>query len=93
MPAAMPSEARAAAYAVLRRTFEQGAFTDRAFAAAARRLSARDRALAMHLAYGAVQRALTLDHLIEQASGRADLASSTASWTAACGALPAKHSS
>ena len=71
MPAAMPSEARAAAYAVLRRTFEQGAFTDRAFAAAARPLSARDRALAMHLAYGAVQRALTLDHLIEQASGRA----------------------
>ena len=55
---------------VLRRTFEQGAFTDRAFIAAARGLDARDRALAMHLAYGAVQRALTLDHLIEHVAGR-----------------------
>ena len=52
-----PSPARAAAYAVLRRTFEQGAYTDRAFHAAARGLAPRDRALAMHLAYGAVQRA------------------------------------
>ena len=40
-------------------------------------LTARDRALAMHLAYGAVQRVLTLDHLIEQASGRARRARST----------------
>ena len=31
----MPSEARLAAYLVLRRTFEQGAFTDRAFHRAA----------------------------------------------------------
>ena len=66
----MPSEARLAAYLVLRRTFEQGAFTDRAFHRAALTLRGRDRALAMHLAYGAVQRALTLDHLIEQLSGR-----------------------
>ncbi len=66
----MPSEARVAAYLVLRRTFEQGAFTDRAFHRAAVGLRGRDRALAMHLAYGAVQRALTLDHLIEQCSGR-----------------------
>jgi len=65
-----PSPARAAAYLVLRRTFEQGAFTDRAFHAAARGLDARDRALAMHLAYGAVQRARTLDHLIERTGGR-----------------------
>lgn len=66
----MPSEARAVAYLVLRRTFEQGAFTDRAFHSAAGELSGRDRALAQHLAYGAVQRALTLDHLIEVLSGR-----------------------
>jgi 16S rRNA (cytosine967-C5)-methyltransferase len=67
----MPSEARLAAYLVLRRTFEQGAFTDRAFHRAAVALSGRDRALAMHLAYGSVQRVLTLDHLIEETSGRA----------------------
>lgn len=66
----MPSEARAVAYLVLRRTFEHGAFTDRAFQHAAAGLSGRDRALAQHLAYGAVQRALTLDHLIEALSGR-----------------------
>jgi 16S rRNA (cytosine967-C5)-methyltransferase len=66
----MPSEARAAAYVVLRRTFEQGAFTDRAFHDAATALTGRDRALAMRLAYGAVQRALTLDELIEQCAGR-----------------------
>ena len=66
----MPSDARLAAYLVLRRTFDQGAFTDRAFHAAAVGLRGRDRALAMRLAYGSVQRALTLDHLIELASGR-----------------------
>ena len=61
----MPSEARACAHAVVRRTFEHGAFTDRAFHAAAAGLDARDRALAMRLAYGAVQHRATLDHLIE----------------------------
>ncbi|MGA2007859.1 MAG: 16S rRNA (cytosine(967)-C(5))-methyltransferase RsmB [Solirubrobacteraceae bacterium] len=66
----MPAEARTAAYIVLRRTFEHGAFTDRAFHRAAMGLHGRDRAFAMHLAYGAVQRVLTLDHLIEQCSGR-----------------------
>jgi 16S rRNA (cytosine967-C5)-methyltransferase len=66
----MPSDARLAAYLVLRRTFEQGAFTDRAFHTAAVGLRGRDRALAMRLAYGSVQRALTLDHLIECACGR-----------------------
>jgi 16S rRNA (cytosine967-C5)-methyltransferase len=64
------SPARIAAHEVLQRTFERGAFTDRAFIAAARELGARDRALAMHLAFGAVQRVRTLDHLIEQVTGR-----------------------
>jgi len=66
----MPSEARGVALAVLRRTFEQGAFTDRAFQAQARGLSPRDRALAMRLAYGAVQRRATLDYLIERCAQR-----------------------
>jgi 16S rRNA (cytosine967-C5)-methyltransferase len=46
--------------------FESGAWADRAFHAEARRyrLSPRDRALATQLAYGVVQRRLTLDHLI-----------------------------
>ena len=59
--------ARACALAVLRRVFEDGAWADRALhAEAARRgLEPRDRALAMRLAYGAVQRRATLDHLIE----------------------------
>jgi 16S rRNA (cytosine967-C5)-methyltransferase len=59
------SPARACAFAVLRRVFEQGAYADRAFAAEARArgLEARDRALAMQLAYGAVQRRATLDHV------------------------------
>jgi 16S rRNA (cytosine967-C5)-methyltransferase len=56
--------ARAAAYTVIRRVFEQGAFADRAFHAAASGLDARDRALAMILAYGTVQRRRTLDHLL-----------------------------
>ncbi len=56
--------ARAAAYTVIRRVFEQGAFADRAFHAAASGLDARDRALAMTLAYGTVQRKRTLDHLL-----------------------------
>ena len=49
--------ARVCAYAVLRRVFEQGAYADHALHAQARELDARDRALAMRLAYGAVQRA------------------------------------
>jgi 16S rRNA (cytosine967-C5)-methyltransferase len=62
--------ARRCAYAVLRRVFEQGAYADRAFAAEADSLDARDRALAMRLAYGAVQRKGTLDHLIERLAER-----------------------
>src|ERR1700691_1414670 len=57
--------ARACAYRVLRRVFERGAYTDRALQAEAAGLQARDRSLAMRLAYGAVQRKGTLDHLIE----------------------------
>jgi 16S rRNA (cytosine967-C5)-methyltransferase len=66
------SPARACAYAVIRRVFEEGAYADRALHAEARRhgLQARDRALATRLAYGAVQRRATLDHVIETLAGR-----------------------
>jgi 16S rRNA (cytosine967-C5)-methyltransferase len=50
--------------------FEDGAYADKALHAHARALDARDRALAMALAYGAVQRAGTLDHLIERLAER-----------------------
>jgi 16S rRNA (cytosine967-C5)-methyltransferase len=60
----MPAKARVCAYAVLRRVFEHGAYADRVLQAESRQLDARDRALAMRLAYGAVQRRLTLDHLV-----------------------------
>jgi 16S rRNA (cytosine967-C5)-methyltransferase len=62
--------ARRCAYTVLRRVFEQGAYADRALTAEAAELEPRDRALAMRLAYGAVQRRGTLDHLIEALSER-----------------------
>jgi 16S rRNA (cytosine967-C5)-methyltransferase len=65
-----PSEARACAYAVLRRVFEQGAYADHALHAESRALGPRDRALAMRLAYGAVQRKGTLDRLIEELADR-----------------------
>ncbi len=56
--------ARACAYAVLRRVFEDGAYADKALQAQAGELDARDRALAKRLAFGAVQLRGTLDHLI-----------------------------
>ncbi len=56
--------ARVCAYVVLRRVFERGAYADRTLQAESKQLDARDRALAMRLAYGAVQRRLTLDHLL-----------------------------
>jgi 16S rRNA (cytosine967-C5)-methyltransferase len=64
--------ARSCALAVLRRVFEDGAWADRALHAEAERraLAPRDRALATRIAYGAVQRKLTLDHLIEALAGR-----------------------
>src|ERR671910_697475 len=70
--AAAVSPARAVAYAVLRRVFEQDAWADRALHGEVRRagLDARDRALATQLAYGTVQRAATLDHLIAALAGR-----------------------
>jgi 16S rRNA (cytosine967-C5)-methyltransferase len=45
--------------------FEEDAYADRAFRAAAAGLEGRDRAFAMQLAYGTVQRARTLDYAIE----------------------------
>ena len=57
--------ARAAAYDVVRRVFEEDAYADRALRSASERLDDRDRALARQLAFGTVQRARTLDHAIE----------------------------
>ena len=64
------SPARRVAYEVVRRTFEQDAYADRAFAAAAAGLDPRERRQAMRLAFGAVQRMRTVDHAIEQLAGR-----------------------
>jgi 16S rRNA (cytosine967-C5)-methyltransferase len=58
------------AFTVLRRVFERGAYADRALDGEARDLEQRDRALATQLAYGAVQRRATLDHMIEQLAAR-----------------------
>jgi len=68
----MPTPARRVAYTVLRRVFEQGAYADRAFAGEAgrARLDPRERALAMRLTFGAVQRRATLDHVIAGLAGR-----------------------
>ena len=57
------SPARACAFTVVRRVFEEGAYADRALAAEAAGLDGRDHALAMQIAYGTVQRRLTLDHV------------------------------
>jgi 16S rRNA (cytosine967-C5)-methyltransferase len=64
------SPARACAYAVVRRVFEQGAYADRALHAEARELDPRERAFAMALAYGTVQRVATLDHVLARLSSR-----------------------
>ncbi len=58
--------ARRAAYEVLRRTFDDGAWTDRAFTATAARLGlgGGELARARRLAYGSVQRRATSDHVI-----------------------------
>lgn len=64
------SPARACAYAVVRRVFEQGAYADRALHAEARGLDPRERAFAMALAYGTVQRVVTLDHVLAQLCNR-----------------------
>jgi 16S rRNA (cytosine967-C5)-methyltransferase len=57
--------ARAAAFHVVLRVFEDGAYADRALRSASAGLDDRDRALAQRLAFGTVQRARTLDHAIE----------------------------
>ena len=67
-PVAAP--ARRAAFEVLRRVFEDEAYADRALRTAAAGLDPRDRALAQRLAFGAVQRARTLDYLIEKLGRR-----------------------
>ncbi len=69
-PSTAIAPARRCAYAVVRRVFEQGAYADRALQAEAARLDRRDRALAMRIAYGAVQRKATLDWLIERLADR-----------------------
>jgi 16S rRNA (cytosine967-C5)-methyltransferase len=64
--------ARAVAFAAIRQTFEDGAFTERTFRAeaGAAGLDPRDRALAQRLAYGAVQRRGTADAAIERLANR-----------------------
>jgi len=64
--------ARALAFATIRQTFEEGAFTERAFRAGAEELgiAGRERAQAQRLAYGAVQRRGTADAAIERLAGR-----------------------
>jgi 16S rRNA (cytosine967-C5)-methyltransferase len=62
--------ARACAYAVIRRVFEDDAYADRALHSAAAGLDPRDRALAMRLAYGVVQRKATQDHIIAALADR-----------------------
>ena len=64
MALATLSPARRAAHAVVLRTLADGAYADRALHGEARGLDARDRALAKQLAFGTVQRRLTLDHVI-----------------------------
>jgi 16S rRNA (cytosine967-C5)-methyltransferase len=59
------SPARAVAFSVLRRVFEDGAYADRVLRGASEPLDDRDRALARRLAFGTVQRTRTLDHAIE----------------------------
>lgn len=68
----MISPARLAAYEVLRRVFEDGAWADRALPSALRRhgVAERERGLAQRLAYGAVQRRGTSDYLIDRFAER-----------------------
>ncbi len=63
--AAVVGPARAAAFRVVARVFEEGAYADHALRSAAAGLGERDRALAQRLAFGTVQRVRTLDHAIE----------------------------
>ncbi len=65
-----PTSARECALRVVRRVFEHRAYADRAFTAEAARLDPRERALAMAIAYGTVQRRATLDHFVARLSSR-----------------------
>ena len=62
------TRARWAAWLTIRRTFDEDAWTDRAFAGVVDQLGLdddpRERAFAQRLAYGAVQQAKQLDHVI-----------------------------
>jgi 16S rRNA (cytosine967-C5)-methyltransferase len=66
------TQARLLAFDTLRATFEQDAFTERAFreVAAVRRVGGRERAQAQRLAYGAVQRRGTADVAVERLAER-----------------------
>ncbi|HEX8645933.1 MAG TPA: 16S rRNA (cytosine(967)-C(5))-methyltransferase RsmB [Thermoleophilaceae bacterium] len=66
------SPARLVAHRVLARVFREEAWADRAFRGEAdrARLDPRERAFAQALAYGAVQRVRTLDHVLERLSSR-----------------------
>jgi 16S rRNA (cytosine967-C5)-methyltransferase len=55
---------------VVRRVFESDAYADLALRGEARGLDERDRALAMRLSFGTVQRRGTLDHLVERLAER-----------------------
>jgi 16S rRNA (cytosine967-C5)-methyltransferase len=70
---ATATEARRCAHRVVERVFDEGAYADRAFRAEADRaaLDARDRAFARRIAYGTMQRLVTLDHAIAACSDRA----------------------
>jgi 16S rRNA (cytosine967-C5)-methyltransferase len=65
-PLTTVTPARRAAHAVVLRVLDQGAYADRALHGEARGLEPRERALAKQLAFGTVQRRLTLDHVISQ---------------------------
>lgn len=64
------SPARQIAYTVLRRVFEDGAYADRALRPLVEGLDARERAFATQLAFGAVQRAGTLDAIVVRFASR-----------------------
>ncbi len=66
----MIAPARRVAYQVIRRVFEESAYTDRVLESEGAKLDQRDRGLAQRLAYGTVQRKRTLDYGIEQIADR-----------------------
>jgi 16S rRNA (cytosine967-C5)-methyltransferase len=76
-----PSPARVVAHRVVRRVFEEDAFADRAFRGEAADLDPRDRALAMRLAYGTIQRKGTLQWVTGRlAKGRLEPGVRAALW-------------